>query len=226
MNICKDIYNIIISNIDKILMLRDKKKLKWDKSYVTEGDLLCQELIVKYINDLDEDFEILSEEIAIPHFIYDKEKKYIIIDPIDGTENFTSGLKEWGVSICVYKRGIHSQSMVALPELKIRLISGDNIIQGESRIYGLSSSLSKEDLLNLKPGFEYRIIGCCVYNMYNVIKGSFSIYENFKGAYVWDIIAGLNLAIENNLSVTVNGETYNGEFLQPDRKYCFKVYNK
>lgn len=227
MNICNDIYNIIISNIDEILMLRDQRKLKRDKSYVTKGDLLCQNLIVEYINDFDEDFEIISEEITIPpRFIYDIEKNYIIIDPIDGTENFTSGLKEWGVSVCVYKRGKHFQSMLALPELKTRLISGDKIKQRKSRIYGLSSSLTKDDLLSLKTGFEYRIIGCCVYNMYNVIHGSYSIYENFKGAYVWDIIAGLNLALENNLSVKVNGEKYNGELLRPDRKYCFKIQKK
>nr|HRY62645.1 inositol monophosphatase [Candidatus Paceibacterota bacterium] len=75
-------------------------------------------------------------------------------------------------------------------------------------------------------GYEYRIMGCCVYNMYNVIKGSFAAFENPKGAYSWDIIAGLNLAAEHDLVVVVEGKKYNGEFLDPAKKYRFKIKQK
>lgn len=116
--------------------------------------------------------------------------------------------------------------MLALPELDSYMITGDNFEKFESRIAGISSSLTKEDILKLEPGFEYRIIGCAVYNMYNVIKGSFFSFENPKGAKVWDIIPGLNLALENNLNVNVNGKEYHGELLEPNKKYCFRITNK
>jgi myo-inositol-1(or 4)-monophosphatase len=87
----------------------------------------------------------------------------------------------------------------------------------------MSSNLNRQDLLSLDPCFEYRILGCSVYNLYNVINGSFYSFENNKGANVWDILPGLNLAIENKLVVTVNNQIYDGELLTPNQKYRFKI---
>ncbi len=226
MSICREIYIVIKKNLGNMLRLRNKKRLKWDNSYVTEGDLLSQELIINYFNSLSDDFHIISEESDISNFLYDESKNYAVVDPIDGTENFTSGLKEWGVSISIYKNGKHFESMLALPELDLCIVTGEKACNYESRIFGLSSSLNKDDLMKLGSGFEYRITGCCVYNIYNVINGSFAVFENFKGAYVWDILAGFNIALENNLEVTLNGKRYQGEFLQPNNKYCFKIQHR
>lgn len=223
MSICRDIHELIRKNLPKIIELRDRKMMKKDNSFVTEGDLLCQKLIIGYINTLDEKFYVISEEMDTSNFFYNKKNNYIVIDPIDGTENFTSGLKEWGISVSIYKNGNHFESMLVLPELNLKLITGDKVFKYNSRIYGLSSSLTKDDLLKLEGKFEYRITGCCVYNIYNVINGSFAVFENFKGAYVWDILAGINIALENNLKVILDGKKYNGEFLSPDKKYRFRI---
>jgi myo-inositol-1(or 4)-monophosphatase len=183
------------------------------------SESLIKEFIIKYYPD----FYLVSEETPSENVRNSLKSKVIVLDPIDGTENFVSGLKEWGVAISVYIDGKHQQSMLALPELNMYLITGDKFVRYESRIAGISSSLTKEDILRLEPGFEYRIIGCCVYNMYNVITGSFATFENPKGARVWDILPGLNLALENGLSVIVNNEIYDGKLLAPDQKYCFKI---
>jgi myo-inositol-1(or 4)-monophosphatase len=226
MNICLDIKAIIISNLPQILSLRDKKIKKDDDSFVSQGDLLCESLVKDYIRLNWPDFYLVSEESPEENTYNYAQKNVIILDPIDGTENFVSGLKEWGVAVCVYIDGIHQQSMLALPELDSYIITGDKLEKFESRIAGISSSLTKEDILKLEPGFEYRIIGCAVYNMYNVVRGSFFSFENPKGAKVWDIIPGLNLALENNLNVNVNGKEYHGELLEPNKKYCFRITNK
>lgn len=126
------------------------------------------------------DFYLVSEETPEENINNYMQKNVIILDPIDGTENFVSGLKEWGMAVCVYIDGNHQQSMLALPELDSYMITGDKFDKFESRIAGISSSLSKEDILKLEPGFEYRIIGCAVYNMYNVIKGAFLVLKILK----------------------------------------------
>lgn len=227
MNICNGIRDIIEINFPEILALRKKKAKKEDDSYVSKGDLLCEALIKEFIQKKYPDYALISEESSPEDNIRAYESaKVIILDPIDGTENFVSGLKEWGVAVCVYHDGIHQQSMLALPELDLYLISGDTIESYESRIAGISSSLTKEDIMKLEPGFEYRIIGCAVYNMYNVVTGSFYSFENPKGAKVWDIIPGLNLALEHKLLVTVNDKEYNGELLRPDQKYIFRIRQK
>lgn len=226
MTICEDIAKIIKNNLKDILAFRNKKVLKPDNSYVSEGDLLCERLIKEYIAEHHPQYAIISEESPEDN-VNNIDKPYlVIIDPIDGTENFVSGLKEWGVAVCIYHNGQHQQSMLAMPELDGYIISGHQLERFESRIAGISSSLTKEDLMKLVPGFEYRIIGCCVYNMYNVVKGSYATFENPKGAYVWDIIPGLNLALENGLHVTINNQEYHGELLRPDQKYIFKIWQK
>ncbi|SFS97501.1 inositol monophosphatase family protein [Sphingobacterium wenxiniae] len=214
---------IIRRNLDEILSLRDSKVLKADNSYVSKGDLLCEQLIKDFIKTEAPEYALISEESPEGNLEALNSEKLIILDPIDGTENFVSGLKEWGVSFCVYEKGKCTEALLALPELDLYLKTGEEVKRFESRIAGISSSLTKEDILNLKDGFEYRIIGCCVYNMYNVVTGSYHSFENPKGAKVWDIIAGLNLALDNNLKVSVNNKEYHGELLRPDQKYIFRI---
>ncbi len=217
---------LIKNHLDEILKLRSSKELKEDGSYVSKGDIYCENLVKDFLKKNLPEYSLVSEESPSDNEENWKKEKVIILDPIDGTENFVSGLKEWGVAICVYENGQHKESMLALPELDSYLKTGDKFSRFESRIAGLSSSLTKEDLLNLVPGFEYRIIGCAVYNMYNVITGSYNSFENPKGAKVWDIIPGLNLALENDLFVTVNSKEYHGELLDPSKKYIFKIQNR
>ena len=225
-NICFNIKGILEENLQDILKLRTQKKLKPDGSYVSQGDLLCESLIKKYLKENHPDIFLVSEESPEQNLTNIQKENVLILDPIDGTENFVSGLKEWGVAVCLYSKRKHVESMLALPELNEYIISGQKFERFESRIYGISSSLTKEDLLKLEPGFEYRIIGCSVYNMFNVVKGAYKIFENPKGAWIWDIIPGLNLALEHNSIVTVNGKKYDGELLEPNKKYRFKVTNQ
>lgn len=226
MNICADIKEIIKANLPEILTLRNTKVKKEDDSYVSKGDLLCESLIKGYIGEKHPEFSLVSEESPEDNIVNYTKENVIILDPIDGTENYVSGLKEWGVAVCVYQNGKHVQSMLALPELDLYMVTGDKFERFDSRIAGISSSLTKEELLKLEPGFEYRIIGCAVYNMFNVVTGSFYSFENPKGAKVWDIIPGLNLALEQGLSVIVNNKEYHGELLAPDQKYTFRIQQK
>ncbi len=226
MSICEQIKQLITDNLDEILSLRHEKMLKSDDSYVSKGDYLCERLVKDFISSNLPDYSLVSEESPEDNTQNWIKDKVIILDPIDGTENFVSGLKEWGVAVCVYENGCHVESMLALPELNCYMKTGDKFKRYISRIAGISSSLTKEDILKLESGFEYRIIGCAVYNMYNVVIGSFFSFENPKGAKVWDIIPGLNLSLENGLLVTVNNKEYHGELLDPNQKYIFKIQNR
>lgn len=222
-SICKQLIPLIKDHLSGILALRNQKELKEDNSYVSKGDLLCESIIKSFLVARYPEYALISEESPDANLEAFSANKVVILDPIDGTENFVSGLKEWGVAVCVYVNGQHIESMLALPELDQYLCTGDTFQRHESRIAGISSSLTKDDLLNLREGFEYRIIGCCVYNMFNVVMGAYYSFENPKGAKVWDIIPGLNLAMEHNLKVTVNNNEYHGELLRPDQKYIFRI---
>ena len=223
MKTSNQIIKLIKGNLTEILKLRNQFSQKPDNSYVSKGDLLVQSLVYNFVNKKLPDYFLISEENDFSNISeWNPKDKYVILDPIDGTENFISGLKEWGVGISIFSNGVHLESCIYLPELDEILISGQTVEKYKSRISGLSSSLNKDDLKNLEPGFEYRIIGCSMYNMFSVIKGSFKSFQNPKGVSCWDILPGLNLALENGLKVYVDDKVYKGEILFPIKKY--KVY--
>ncbi len=226
MKILKQIIPIIQEHLHEILDLRTEKEKKADDSFVSKGDLLMDQLVETFIQANYTDYTLISEETHRNETVdLDASTYIIVVDPIDGTENFVSGLREWGVGISVYKNKQHLESLIALPELNQYVLTGDTFQRFESRIAGLSSSLNKKHLIDLEAGYEYRIIGCCMYNMLQVVKGSFATFQNPKGANAWDILPGLNLALENNLEVIVENKKYNGEFLQPTQKYRFSIRN-
>lgn len=206
-----------------VLALRNTAIAKDDGSYVTEGDLLVQRVVLDLVGRHLSGALVVSEEMENQASIDPGDRWVVVVDPIDGTENFTSGLPEWGVSICCYRGGVHQGSLIGAPEMGRWLRTGQELTRFRSRIRGLSSSLSKEDILKVGTGPEYRMLGCCVVNMMSVIRGSFLTFENPKGARSWDILAGLNLALEHGLSVEVDGAPYTGAYLAPDGKYRFKI---
>jgi len=211
-------------SLPDILKLRKERVQKDDGSYVTTGDLAMQEMLLALASKMLPEARIVSEERSSYENAGVTDGEIIVIDPIDGTENFTIGLPMWGVAISCFRSGRHEASMLACPELNEWMVTGEvgpPIYQ--SRVRSLSSSLSKEEILDATSGYEYRILGCCVYNMMSVIRGSFRSFENPKGAWSWDILPGLNLALEAGLPVIVEDQSYAGQYLTPDRKYRFKV---
>jgi myo-inositol-1(or 4)-monophosphatase len=220
MGLCNEIVNLIDFRINEVISLRNKKIKKPDNSFVSKGDLLVQEMVFKYCNDNLPNHTLISEEFApFDSCEWDENGSYVVLDPIDGTENFVSGLREWGVGISIYTDGKHQESCIYLPELNEVAITGQTLERFESRIHGLSSSLTKKDLELLPEGFEYRIIGCSMYNMLNAVKGSYARFENVKGVSCWDVLPGLNLALEHGVKAFVDGEPYQGQILFPTQKY-------
>jgi fructose-1,6-bisphosphatase/inositol monophosphatase family enzyme len=217
-----DVKTAVRQNLEQIVSLRSERFLKDDQSFVTNGDLFLQTVILDILKS-EPDVTLITEEGSFSEVKPGAGGTIVVIDPIDGTENFTSGLPEWGISIACFKDFRHAGSLIGCPEMDLWLMSGDRVKKFKSRIRGLSSSLTMDELIKATQGHEYRILGCCVYNMINVIRGSFLSFENPKGAHSWDILGGLNLALENNLKVTVDGKPYTGEYLQADRKYRFSV---
>ena len=223
--IAKEVIKEVSNNLNEILSLRNKKTQKQDGSFVTEGDIKCQNIILDVVNNKfgDLNLEVVSEEINSEDFSYDPTKNYIVVDPIDGTENFCSGLKEWGISLSTYLEDKHYESAIFLPELSEYLKTGNFLNHFQSRIVGLSSNLSRNEIDHQDQYEEYRIMGCCVYNMLNVIRGSYKSFSNLKGAYSWDVLAGFNLALEHGLKVVVDGKNYEGQFLYPNKRYSFSI---
>lgn len=218
------IFQLVREALSEVLTLRDQYEEKPDGSFVSKGDLLVQALVAGYLQRFLPEFQLLSEEMApFNESALNPAGTYVVLDPIDGTENFISGLREWGVGLSIFAQGRHLASGIYLPDLDEQLVTGDALRTFSSRIVGLSSSLNKDDLSRQPTGYEYRVIGCSMYNMLAAIRGSFQRFENVRGVNAWDILPGLNLALEHGCAAYVDGHRYQGELLLPLRKYRVRV---
>jgi len=218
----EDACDVIQSALPAIFERRYSIRYKEDGSPVTEADIFIERLIGDWLRQRLDGVVFVGEE-SHDHRAVDMGGYVVLMDPIDGTENFCSGLKEWGSCLSVWADGQHLGSALMLPELGERLITGDKVIARQSRITGFSSSFDESILQGIREAGEYRVTGCAVYNLHSVIMGSFKRFINPKGACAWDLMPGLMLALENGCTVFVDDEVFDGKFLQPDRKYRIDI---
>lgn len=152
-----------------------------------------------------------------------------IVDPIDGTTNFLSGLPMWGVSLGLVENGEPKIGIIILPAM------GDEYLairgQGSTRngapihvkqnrdiekalfIFGRSPELPANGPLTfaadtMQQGALVYAFGCCVYNMTCVANGSCDCYVEQR-VYPWDGAAAALLVREAGGCATfvLNDET-------------------
>ncbi|MCC5957025.1 MAG: hypothetical protein JJU07_13070 [Natronohydrobacter sp.] len=217
---------LVEEHMPRIQALRYDITLKPDNSPVTAADVLIEQLICDYLSAQIPDITFAGEESFSTATELTSDRYYAILDPIDGTENFCSGLKEWGVSFTLWHRRTHLGSLLYMPELREHLMTGDTLRPIRSRIRGFSSSMCPEILQGMAETQESRLMGCAVYNLYNVVRGAFARFTNPRGAYAWDLLPGLMLAREHHCDIEVEGRPYHGEFLEPGRKYRVDIRHR
>lgn len=220
-----DCWAVVRDSLARTQSLRKEISWKPDGSPVTKADYWHEELIGGFLKDRIPGILLVAEESYAAGM--DLSSRWIaILDPIDGTENFCSGLREWGVALSIWCDGQHQGSALMMPELGDAILSGQTIETFDSRIVGLSSSYNDEIGSVIASSPESRIMGCAVYNIYNVIRGSFARFVNPKGAYCWDLQAGVSLAAEYGCEVFLEGEIYRGQLLDPDRRHRVDIRHR
>ena len=216
---------LVADSLPEVLARRRAVRWKPDGSPVTEADILLESRIADWLAARLPGLTLIGEE-SYAGGPAPAEGWVAILDPIDGTENFCSGLKLWGTSLSLWEGRAHRGSLLMLPELGDHLASGDRFEPFQSRIAGFSSSWSAAIGTGLAATPEGRIFGCAVFNLYNVVRGTLARFTNPKGARSWDLAAGLMLALEHGCAVTVDGEEYDGSFLEPDRRYRIDIQHR
>jgi len=220
------IRDAIGNDLSAIVALRNDVSWKDDGSPVTAADFRVEALVRDLLHSALPDLRFIGEESFDPASWQLPQGYSAILDPIDGTENFCSGLKEWGVALTLWHGRTHLGSMLYMPELDEHLMTGDRLVPVRSRIRGFSSSICDEILDGIAETRESRLMGCAVYNLYNVVRGAFARFTNPRGAHAWDLLPGLMLALEHRCEIEVEGKPYAGEFLEPGRKYRVDIRHR
>lgn len=139
-----------------------------------------------------------------------------IVDPIDGTKNFLSGLPMWGVSVGLVENGEPKIGIIILPAMGDEYLAikgqgstrnGASIHVSENRdiqkalfIFGRSPELPANGPLSfatqtMEQGALIYAFGCCVYNMTCVASGCCDCYVEQR-VYPWDGAAAALLVRE------------------------------
>lgn len=223
--VLQEVVTLVMDSLPELQTRRYDITWKSDGSPVTAADTFLEERIFGLLKSRFSDLACIGEETWQAGALATAEW-HAVLDPIDGTENFCSGLKEWGTSISLWRSGQHAGSALILPELGEVMFTGNVPRVPRSRIVGFSSSYHDEIGRGLAATDEGRIMGCAVYNLFNVIRGAYARFINPKGARAWDLIAGVAIAHESGCEVIINGEAYNGQFLEPDQRYRVDIRHR
>lgn len=77
--------------------------LKEDRSPVTNTDIESQEIIIESLRRQFPDIECITEEARRPDVEKLSDKMFFVIDPLDGTSNFSCGIPLFSISVALYK---------------------------------------------------------------------------------------------------------------------------
>jgi myo-inositol-1(or 4)-monophosphatase len=233
-------FNFLLEELSKFLrdlVFEDINfQTKGDGSPVSQYDIAIENRVRELKEVYLPNFAILGEESS--SWESDEGlKNFIVVDPIDGTENFVSGIPIWGVGLALYSEGELCCSCIFFPEIGM-LAKTSNLTfpdasryrpfrssTGNSRVVGFSSNSDWKATVSQFQA-ENRIFGCSLFNLTLAAHGNIRFVSSPNGVRIWDIAPALAIALEFGRVVTVNGGVYNGELLDPNSKYVTTIQSQ
>jgi 3'(2'), 5'-bisphosphate nucleotidase len=121
-SILPDVIKVADAASEKVLHIYEsnfKVEYKEDQSPITAADIASHEVIVHGLRSISRDIPILSEEgKSIPWEERRHWHRFWLIDPIDGTKDFTQRTGEFTVNIALIENGEPVMGVVTAPALK------------------------------------------------------------------------------------------------------------
>lgn len=201
---------------------------KSDHSLVTEADLAADRLIAEAIQQRYPDDQLLTEETYTT--LTNGRAPVWVIDPLDGTTNFSMGFQIWGVSIARVVDGAPSLAVLHFPLLRetytARAGRGAYLNGEPLQVRGLNAEQPSAFFscctrthrrYRVQVPYKTRILGSAVFSFCAVARGT--AIQAFEAApKIWDIVGGWLLVEESGGAV----ETFDGRSpfpLQPEVDY-------
>ena len=211
-----DVAKSVAKEMGKIQLKNFRKNLKVirksPKDFVSNVDLECQNISYELLRK-DFQYEILSEEKKTQDEI--ETELFWIIDPVDGTHNYISGLPNFGVSIALATKKEFLLGVIYLPyfdEMYYAVKNQGAFMNDEKIQVSKNNDLEKSMItfdnqfyLNKKSFdvykkivdscFTTRILGSAVYDFCLIASGKVDarVWNNTK---VFDFAAGLTIVNE------------------------------
>ncbi len=173
-------------------------------SVVTEYDLESERRVFDFISSRFPNDSFIGEEHGN---VRRDPTRYWVLDPIDGTSNFTQGIVYWGPTLCYWDSQGPAAGWIYLPAVDEMFFArrGEGAFLNGQRIYS-SRVTEYSDLctvattsrlhrrFRLTVPAKHRILGSLVVNLAYLATGTFA--ASFARANVWDVAAGILIAKE------------------------------
>ena len=164
-----------------------------------EGDRRANELLLAALADTHPDDEVLSEE-AKDRSRGDGSRLWIV-DPLDGTREFSEGRSDWAVHVALSIDGDLAAGAVALPGLGITLSTAEPgrraapVRRGPLRMV-VSRTRPPAETLEVagRLGAELIAMGSAGAKAMAVVRGEADVYLHAGGQYEWDSAAPVAVA--------------------------------
>ena len=201
-----------------------KITIKPDKSPVTDGDLVVNQLLTRKIQNLTPDIPIISEE-TVNLEIKNKNKTFWLIDPIDGTKEYIKKKDEYTLNAALIINLKPAVGIIYAPEK-------DRLFFSYGKDLAFEVINGKKTILNCKKINTNKIIALAnsdktpdevldIYKKYKVSQtirmsssikfcilaaGEADIYAAKARAFEWDIAAGHTILEHAGGFVTTHNE--------------------
>lgn len=184
-------------------------EMKDDGSPVTSLDVKVNEEVVAAVERAFPDHAVLSEELGTAH----ADSRWTwIVDPIDGTSNFTAGLPYWCISMALARDGLPVLGVVEAPPLQARYeaVLGEGATRDGKAIHVREATdfndgrnrhvplmLSTATARRARPAVRLnpRVMGSTALDLCQVADGTAAAAVTLSPK-VWDIAAGVLLVSE------------------------------
>ena len=214
-----------------VLEMRDTSGLV-AKELGNAGDRTANQFLIRTLAEQRPDDGLLSEESKDTDARLSKSRVWII-DPVDGTREYSEGRSDWAVHVALAIDGAPVIGAVALPALDLVLRTDqpaiippapDKLRMVVSRTRPAPEAVAVAEAL----GAELIPMGSAGAKAMAVVRGEADIYLHTGGQYEWDSCAPVAVAAAHGLHVSrVDGSplVYNQrDVYMPDLLICRKEH--
>lgn len=181
-----------------LLLTRDNTSLE-GRALADEGDRVAQAFLAAELASARPDDAVLSEEAVDDPARLDASRVWII-DPLDGTREYSEGRHDWAVHVALWEDGDLAAAAVALPGRGRVLSTADEVELPERPSGPLRIAVSRSrppeqaEWLVEQAGAELVPMGSAGYKALAVLLGEADAYVHAGGQYEWDSAAPVAVA--------------------------------
>ncbi len=185
-----------------LLELRESSNLT-GKSLGDAGDKAANEMLVAALREQRPDDGLLSEESKDTDSRLDKDRVWII-DPVDGTREYSEGRDDWAVHVALAIDGKAVVGAVALPSFDLTLRSDLPIaspVRSHKPRMVVSRSRPAKEAVAIAEILDADLIpmGSAGAKAMAIVRGEADIYLHSGGQYEWDNCAPAAVAEAHGL---------------------------